>query len=57
MLLGMCAGLIAGAISVSAINTEPEEKQAAFSIQNGANIFIHLGRLIFNFVCKPASVY
>ena len=53
ILIGMCAGLISGAISVSALNEQSFEKQAAFSVQKWANLFIRIGRLLFEYVSKP----
>ena len=53
ILIGMCAGLISGAISVSTLNKQSIEKQAAFSIQKGASMFIRIGRLLFQYISKP----
>jgi hypothetical protein len=51
VLAGMCAGLMSASIAVSVINTEPREKQAAFSIQKSVNMFIRIGRLLYQVIC------
>jgi putative transposase len=51
ILSGMCAGLLASSISVSVVSLEPEEKQAAFSIQSSITILKRIGHHLFNLIC------
>jgi len=50
VLCGMCAGLIASAVSISAINGEPKEKQLAISVQRTTSFLIRIGRLLYHFL-------
>jgi hypothetical protein len=52
-LAGMCAGLIAGAISVAVVNDAPQEKQAAFSIQRAASFLLRIARELYVHIMTP----
>lgn len=49
-LIGMCAGLLSVSVSISVLNNESNEKQAAISVQRGASLFLRIGELLFNFI-------
>jgi len=53
LLVGMCASLIAGAISVSVANQMPSEKQVAFSLQRVMSFLLRISRELFNHIMMP----
>jgi hypothetical protein len=52
-LAGMCAGLLAGAISVSVVNEASKEKQASFSLQRAASFLLRIARELCNHILSP----
>jgi putative transposase len=46
-LIGMCAALISKSLSISVINEEVKEKQAAFSVQRAVSFLIRIGHSLF----------
>lgn len=51
-LIGMCVGMISEAISISTLNSHAAEKQAAFSVQRAASLFLRIGKHLFQFICR-----
>jgi hypothetical protein len=52
-LAGMCAGLLAGALSVAVVNDETQEKQAAFSLQRAASFLLRIARELYVHIMAP----
>jgi hypothetical protein len=50
---GMCAGLLAGAISVAVVNETSKEKQAAFSMQRAASFLLRIARELYSHIMAP----
>lgn len=52
-LAGMCAGLLAGALSVVVVNEAPKEKQVSFSLQRAASFLLRIARELYNHIMTP----
>jgi putative transposase len=52
-LAGMCAGLLAGALSISVVNEAPKEKQVAFSMQRAASFLLRIARELYSHIVAP----
>lgn len=46
-LVGMCAGLISGAVSISVMNDEPKIKQVAISVQRSISFLLRIGQYLY----------
>lgn len=52
VLAGMCAGIISETISISVLNDEPAQKQAAHSIQRAVSLLVRIGESLFQVITK-----
>jgi hypothetical protein len=55
-LVGMCASMLAGTISIAVLNEKKKEIQTANSVQRSASMFIRIGNKMFDFISEQTRV-